>query len=284
MERRGLARRVLSVRPMHPLTYEIKRTHWAATWEAIRYYRDVGKKIGEPTLADMTPARCDILQTVWDHNEDLRDVARAMGRTPTRKRFMHLADVRKKLGLAGVTVWKCVQGLVELEWVWLEPDPTSKKRLLIVHLTELGVHALRMAQLCAETDFVDLNNVLRTCFDRRVEKFVHRDAEQQQVVARPGEPPQRRTFRSVSDYFWWLVEYVRSMAKHFNCKAERLYFREAHGQLVQEWEDTWFEFDDAEDGSPYDPDEEERRWMAPVTSRSRTRASSRPRSHASPSA
>mgnify|MGYP002652494554 CR=1 FL=1 len=94
---------------MHPLTFEIKRAHWRATWEAIRLYRMAADVWGEETLLAMTPARFDILQAVWHHAPGPNEGPLGGPRT------MPLAELRKMLGLAGATVWKCVQKLAELE-------------------------------------------------------------------------------------------------------------------------------------------------------------------------
>lgn len=230
-----MARGVLLQREMHPLTYEAKRTHWNATWTAIRLYRAAGEKWEEPTLEDMTPARCDILQAVWDSNADWHEVRRAEGLEPLQ-RSINLADVRTTLGLAGATVWKCVRRLVELEWVTLEPHPQMKRRLVVL-LTDLGIHALRMAQRCAAEQTIEINRRPRPGFNRLVDDFVRRDAEAQGVVADEPAPP--KSFRRWRDYYWWLVGYVRTMAKHFGSKAERLYYRAAEGQDVREEDDRW---------------------------------------------
>ena len=220
---------------MHPLTFEAKRTHWNATWEAIRLYRACGENWKEPTLEDMTPARCDILQTVWNNNAELHEVQRGQG-LPPGKRSMHLADVRKTLGLAGATVWKCVQRLAELEWVTLEPSKQTK-RWIVVKLTELGVHALRMAQRCAREETIAVSKTrVRRGFNRLVDDFVRRDAEAQGVVA-DVPTTARKSFRHWRDYYWWLIGHMRTMAKHFGCKAARLYHREPDGETVRQEDD-----------------------------------------------
>lgn len=222
---------------MHPLTYQAKRTHWNATWEAIRRYRACAVNWNEPTLEDMTPARSDLLQTVWNNFADRHEVRRAKGMEP-EGRSMHLADVRSTLGLAGATVWKGVQTLVELEWVTVVPCPHTKRRL-VVHLTALGIHALRMAQRCAAEWSILVNDRPRRGFDRLVDDFVRSDADTQRVLSTDAEttPSPGKSFRRWRDYFWWLVEHVRTMARHFGCKAERLYFRYAEGQLVRDEDD-----------------------------------------------
>lgn len=230
-----MARGVLLHRAMHPLTYEAKRLHWNAVWEAIRLYRAAGEEWKEETLEDMTPARCDILQVVWDNNADDHEFRRAEGLEAGR-RSMHLADVRTTLGLAGATVWKCVRRLVELEWVTLEPSKQTK-RWVVVFLTDLGVHALRMAQRCAAEKSIVVNRKPRKGFNRLVDDFVRRDAEAQGAVAKKPAPP--KSFRHWSEYYWWLVGHVRAMAKHFGSTAWRVYYRAAEGQTVRDEDDRW---------------------------------------------
>lgn len=222
---------------MHPLSYEIKRAHWNAMWTAIRLYRAAGEAWKEETLAEMTPARCDLLQCVWDHDAEVHEFHRAEGLPPSA-RSIHLADLRTELGLAGVTVWKSVQRLVELEWVTLKPSKTAKRRH-VVFLTALGIHALRMAQRCANTSFADELGRPKLCFYQLVDKFVSRDAAAQGVLSRKATSTSRpRTFRKVSDYYWWLIGHVRTIAQHFGSKAWRLYYPTAIGQRVRDEDDT----------------------------------------------
>jgi DNA-binding MarR family transcriptional regulator len=222
---------------MHPLTYEAKRTHWNATWEAIRLYRACGVIWKEPTLEEMTPARFDILQTVWGNDGDWQEVKRTQG-LPVGDRFMHLADVRSTLGLAGATVWKCVQKLVELEWITLKPCEQRKRRL-VVHLTALGIHALRMGQRCAAERSIVVDRKPRPGFNRLVDQFVQRDAEAQGVVSTDVQAtaPPRKSFGHWRYYYWWLIGHMRTMAKHFGCKAERLYHRHADYLVVRDEDD-----------------------------------------------
>ena len=264
MAREGGVARALGT-AMHPLTFEVKRIHWRATWEAIGLYRAAAVVWKEPTLADMTPARCDILQCVWDNEEERRAERQAAGKVPGGSK-MPLAELRKTLGLAGSTVWKCVKRLVELEWVTLGNDE-KKKRRVIVLLTELGIHALRMAQKCAVTSFVDENRQPRACMTGRIAHFVARDAERQERVGQPGEvatsapdpsprerptswvatrptPRMRRSFGCWTDYFWWLVEHGRGLAQYFGSRAGRM-----RRWVVGEDDDTWFPIEDDDDVS-----------------------------------
>lgn len=122
---------------MHDFSYSVKRTHWKITWWAIKLFQRMAKKFRVPELADMTPARFDLLMVMWQLPPWMR-------RDPERVYGASLAVLTEKLGVHPTTISRCVKGLVTYGFAVVRRDPKDK-RSKAAYMTKLGRKVLGAA-------------------------------------------------------------------------------------------------------------------------------------------
>ena len=189
---------------MNALPYEVKRAHWRATWFAIRKFRTTAKKIAQPMLNDMTPARFDILYIAWRADWRVHARRKELG-LPMIERRIPLADLKGLLGLAGTTVSRTAHRLEELGYVRIEPHPLDRRAKMVV-ITWRGARLLRMAVQCITQESGMRDNILR--------EVMHHEE-----IA-PEDPfVFERTVTSLGT----IIDRVRSYARFFWCKSTPIY-------------------------------------------------------------
>lgn len=119
---------------MHVFPYETKRAHWKMTWWAIKLFQKWSAKLKKPELADMTPARYDILLTLWQRPDWYR-------RRDDEVYDLKFGELVEKLGLHPSTISKCVKRLRELGFVTRLRDGKGAR----VTMTKLGLRMLEIA-------------------------------------------------------------------------------------------------------------------------------------------
>lgn len=145
---RAVACVVLSTRPfggpprrggtnMHALPYETKRAHWKATWMMIHEFRAKSETLKFPDLKAMTPARFDILHTLYYRPAWFE-------RKPDTEYLMNFGDIVIQLGLHPSTISKTVKRLVELELVTKHELPHDRRQIYVT-LTKRGEAAMHAA-------------------------------------------------------------------------------------------------------------------------------------------
>lgn len=122
---------------MHDFSYSVKRTHWKITWWAIKLFQRMAVKFRVPELANMTPARFDILMAMWQLPPWMR-------RDPDRIYSMSLAMLTEKLGLHPTTISRTVKGLVKYEFAVVRHH-AKDRRSKSVYMTKLGRRVLGAA-------------------------------------------------------------------------------------------------------------------------------------------
>ncbi len=114
---------------MHPMSFLQKRSHLCAVARGREMFAGV---------ADMTPARFDILYLL---HEQVSDVA-----SGARSNTIAQAWLRRLLGLSRQTVWKMVERLVELGLLAKTKDVHGPdRRRNILSLTAEGIRRIRQA-------------------------------------------------------------------------------------------------------------------------------------------
>ena len=114
---------------MHPMSFLQKRSHLCAVARGREMFAEV---------ADMTPARFDILYLL---HEQVSDVA-----SGARSNTIAQARLRRLLGLSRQTVWKMVERLVELGLLVKTKDVHGPdRRRNILSLTAEGIRRTRQA-------------------------------------------------------------------------------------------------------------------------------------------
>lgn len=122
---------------MHTLPWEMKRSHWGLTWTAIRTFRNAAERLDDSMLADMTPARFDILFILWQRP--------AWFKRPANEPYtMTLKELTTRLGLHPTTVWKCVKRMEELGFLRRQPHEPGSRRVE-VQMTNAGLDAFELA-------------------------------------------------------------------------------------------------------------------------------------------
>ena len=125
----GAACGVRGVPPMHPMSFLQKRSHLCAVARGREMFEGV---------ADMTPARFDILYLL---HEQVSDVV-----SGARSNTIAQAWLRRLLGLSRQTVWKMVERLVELGLMTKKKDVHGPdRRRNILSLTAEGIRRIRHA-------------------------------------------------------------------------------------------------------------------------------------------
>ena len=120
---------MLDARRMHPMSFLQKRSHLCAVARGREMFEGV---------ADMTPARFDILYLL---HEQVSDVA-----SGARSNCIAQARLRRLLGLSRQTVWKMVERLVELGLLSKKKDTFGPdRRRNILSLTAEGIRRIRQA-------------------------------------------------------------------------------------------------------------------------------------------
>ena len=114
---------------MHPMSFLQKRSHLCAVARGREMFEGV---------ADMTPARFDILYLL---HEQVSDVV-----SGARSNTIAQARLRRLLGLSRQTVWKMVERLVELGLITKTKDVHGvDRRRNILSLTAEGIRRIRQA-------------------------------------------------------------------------------------------------------------------------------------------
>lgn len=135
-----VARGVLGAARMHPMAFLQKRGHLCAVARGREMFARV---------ADMTPARFDILYLI--HEQVIDAASRARSNTLAQASVPHL------LGLRRQTVWKMVERLVELGLVKKTKDMYGPdRRRNVLSLTEEGIRRVRKAYGVAFSESVPL--------------------------------------------------------------------------------------------------------------------------------
>ena len=135
---------------MNAITFEVKQVHLRATSKGVALFKAAAVRWKEPLLALMTPARFDLLQAVYLHDEPHHQRKAARGEAPI-PRWRNMAGLIEVLGLAASTVSLGVKRLAELGLVVVRRTPYDR-RLAEVHLTADGLTALALAKKCLEHD------------------------------------------------------------------------------------------------------------------------------------
>ena len=125
---------------MHPMSFLQKRSHLCAVARGREMFEGV---------ADMTPARFDILYLL---HEQVSDVV-----SGARSNTIAQARLRRLLGLSRQTVWKMVERLVELGLITKTKDVHGvDRRRNILSLTTEGIRRIRQAFGVAFSEMVPL--------------------------------------------------------------------------------------------------------------------------------
>ena len=192
---------------MNVLTYEVKRAHWRATWEAINGFRERAVMIKEAAFWDMTPARFDILYVAWRADWSLHE-RRAKAGLPPLERCINMKELRGLLGLAGATVSRTAHRLEELGWVRIVPHERDGRSVVVV-LTELGEKMLRLAVECIRLDRIGMTARMAQYVQERAFEGLSRDERglRERTLARLGS----------------LVDRSRGYARFFGSKAIPIY-------------------------------------------------------------
>ena len=192
---------------MNCLPYEVKRAHWRGTWDAIMRFRARAKKIKEPMLRDMTPARFDILYVAWRADWALHERREKRG-LPPLERCIDMTALRKLLGLAGPTISRTAHRLEELGYVRIDPHETDGRSVVVV-VTEAGETLLRLAVACIREPGVGmLDRIARYVQERAFEGLSREEPGlAHRVHVRLGE----------------LVDRWRGYARFFGSKAIPIY-------------------------------------------------------------
>jgi DNA-binding MarR family transcriptional regulator len=114
---------------MHPLSFLHKRVHLCAVATGRKMFARV---------ADMTPARFDLMHLVYENFRRYRNIA------PTWQ-----TELRRLLGLRRQTVSKLVLRLVELGWLLRVPYRVAGRRRITIQLTDEGLARIRQAYRAA---------------------------------------------------------------------------------------------------------------------------------------
>ena len=139
---------------MNALTFEIKQVHIRATAEGVARFKEAAVRWKKPMLADMTPARFDIMQAVYLFDEPAHQRRAAAGK-PAIPRLRPMAGLIKILGRAASTVSLGVKRLAEIGWVQVRRRAYDR-RIADVYLTADGLEALALAKACLEWEPRDL--------------------------------------------------------------------------------------------------------------------------------
>lgn len=135
---------------MNAITFEVKQVHVKATAKGVALFKAAAIRWKEPLLALMTPARFDLMQAVYLHDEPHHQRKAARGEPPIA-RWRNMAGLIEVLGLAASTVSQGVKRLAELGLVVVRRTPYDR-RLAEVRLTADGLKALALAKTCLEHD------------------------------------------------------------------------------------------------------------------------------------
>ena len=192
---------------MNVLTYEVKRAHWRATWDAIMAFRARAKVIKEPILWHMTPARFDILYVAWRADWALHERREQAGLPPLDRR-VNMGELRALLGLAGATISRTSHRLEELGLVDIVPHERDGRSVDVV-LTKLGEKALRLAVECIRQERVGMTD--------RIAQYVQERAFEGLSHEEPGL--RRRTLARLAT----LVDRCRGYARFFGSEAIPIY-------------------------------------------------------------
>jgi len=114
---------------MHPVSFQLKRGHLSA----VRVGRGIFK---EAKVADMTPARFDILFLIHNHLPKWMSVLSGF--------TMEQREIRRRLGLSAPTISKMLKRLAQLGLLTQERDESDGRRNLVT-LTEEGLRRIRQA-------------------------------------------------------------------------------------------------------------------------------------------
>ena len=131
---------------MNPITYQVKRAHWRATWSAITDFKMQAVLRARPKLKHVTPARFDILWAVWKVDAAFHERRRELG-LPRLDHRISMGKLKELLGLAGPTVSRTAHRLEDLSFVRIIPDEADARRVFVV-LTRLGLRMVRLALAC----------------------------------------------------------------------------------------------------------------------------------------
>lgn len=134
---------------MNPITYQVKRAHWRATWKAIEDFKLQATLRARPTLKLITPARFDILWAVWKVDARFHERRRELG-LPKLDHRISMGKLKELLGLAGPTVSRTAHRMEDLELLKIVPDERDRRCVNVV-LTKLGLRMVRLALDCIVT-------------------------------------------------------------------------------------------------------------------------------------